>query len=383
MNVRNTLGSVTALRTMAIAVCVITNLYFLSIFVYLPSGGDAQGTLEAVRFWAATVMVLLFLALRFAMKSLTAPKDEELDELQLKLRDDAYRLGYLVVRRVGLGALIAAAVLVPISIRIYYNNYSRFDLVPPKHQDFVYFFRLWFEPWNIMHFALALIFVLTFTAYCFPIVVLAWRDANYRSELSLAERNEAASAATSKNSQPIIAMKARAEIESHVLWYRRRLQIVGWAWLASPFYVVLAMSMQSTPFVNFFFITGYLLGAALLAFSVWVMATSLFKQKRLVELANSLAAENTAIWRRTQTLRYLTLATGISAAALPLLLLVSGAFQFGFIGVSNVMVIGGVLQVTQPLTSIAMTLVIICQPSAFTIARRLAKTIANLDDAAV
>ena len=38
-------------------------------------------------------MVALFLLLRFALGTLTAARAEDLDELQLKMRDEAYRLG--------------------------------------------------------------------------------------------------------------------------------------------------------------------------------------------------------------------------------------------------------------------------------------------------
>ena len=92
MNIRNLLGSVTGLRTMVIAVCTITNLYFLSIFAY-PRDWPTAHVLDGCQFQGAALMVALFLLLRFALGTLIAARPEDLDELQLKMRDEAYRLG--------------------------------------------------------------------------------------------------------------------------------------------------------------------------------------------------------------------------------------------------------------------------------------------------
>ena len=185
MKIRNILRSVAGLRTMAIAVCVLTNVYFLSIFLY-PLDWPTANSLLGWQMNISLLMVTLFFLLRYAMATLTAARAEDLDELQLKMRDDAYRLGYLVVRRVGLGVFAAAVVLVPLAKNFVYGGYDA------NSRDFYFqgapvreYLQRWLQGQHLVDFAAQLFLVLAFTAYCFPIGVLAWRNASFQAALTL------------------------------------------------------------------------------------------------------------------------------------------------------------------------------------------------------
>ena len=117
--------------------------------------------------WAA---IGSYLVLRKAIYHIATAPREVLDERELEMRDSAFRLGYLVVRRVGLGVAIAAFLTVQLRLSI-----------GPEGKPLVGWLAS-LEPSRFISFGLTLLLLLVYTAYAFPHVVIAWRQARGRNE---------------------------------------------------------------------------------------------------------------------------------------------------------------------------------------------------------
>jgi|GEM_PF-1839049 len=365
MNIRGVLGSVAGLRTMAIAVCTATNLFFVSIFVVSPN--DQTGfSLGPLKFTLFTLMIALFVALRFAMKSLTSAKDEDLDELQLKLRDDAYRLGYLVVRRVGLGALIAISLVSGPVIRFYYDNVARAGLAPNNSSYFSIALKAWFEPANLMIFVQSLLFVLTFTAYCFPLVILAWRQANFLATLTADERLAAMAVSPRLDVKASNLQESAQVIAKHVLRFRLQLSVVaiGWPILLSA--AAWGPYLSGGIWSNYIMPAGFAFAIPFMLFTLWVHFAGMFKQRVILNELKSLAVSDTSLQKTYRTVHRLAIATGVFSVALPVLSVASAAPS------TNRYLFGGwVLALVCSLGTLA------AQTSSFMVADRTAKRFAT------
>ena len=195
MKLLKSLSSITGLRTLAIVVCVLTNAYFVTAFFYAPaSDPSGNNMLAVIATLTGSLMVLGFFTLRFAMRGLSSARREQLDELQLQMRDDSYRLAYLVVRRVGLGVLLALSLSFETLNHAIENQGASNVIVPVTGWQVAGFPALGqylhglLGAANVMSLVFKLVFVLAFTAYCFPLVVLAWRNAKYKASLSPVDR---------------------------------------------------------------------------------------------------------------------------------------------------------------------------------------------------
>lgn len=131
---------------------------------------------------SALIMVSSFMLLRQSVKRITALPDEYLDEREIENRDWAYRLGYLVVRRIGLFATVG---LIVFSILIKFGSYSvTIDSVTDfpdspwrgVYQESSDFIRAYFALTPLENILMIMI-LLTYVAYSFPVILLAWREA--------------------------------------------------------------------------------------------------------------------------------------------------------------------------------------------------------------
>ena len=125
--------------------------------------------------WALPIMLGAFLLLRRSMSRVTSLPDEYLDEREIANRDWAFRTGYIVVRRIGLGV---AMVLAFLSALGYYpgggwsNTKSQAVLFVEQISAYV---NALITNSPVTFFA-QLIALLTYVAYSFPLVLLAWRE---------------------------------------------------------------------------------------------------------------------------------------------------------------------------------------------------------------
>jgi hypothetical protein len=149
---------------------VITNPTLAHIWLLI-----AYGIFATLSFLALPIMVVSFFLLRRSMRRVTSLPDEYLDEREIANRDWAFRTGYLVVRRIGLGSAVALAIL---SVIGFYqgagwaNSKSQAVLFVDQLNGYV----VSLVSNNAVAFFAQLIALLTYVAYSFPLILLAWRE---------------------------------------------------------------------------------------------------------------------------------------------------------------------------------------------------------------
>ena len=130
-------------------------------------------------------MIAAFFVLRSSTRRITSLPDQYLDEREIELRDWAFKMGYLVVRRIGL----AISGLILMGYAMFYAFYlftafSTFYSAPSEEktwwgtllENFNDYLKDVVGPMPILTYA-SIIFLLTYVAYSFPLILVAWRDA--------------------------------------------------------------------------------------------------------------------------------------------------------------------------------------------------------------
>lgn len=185
-------------RFLAVLAVIASWTYLLTLspgnYIELPFRGSAL----LVRLFASIVMLVSYVFLRRSVRHITSVPDEYLDERQLLNRDWAYSSGYLVVRRVGLILSIAFIVLM-VTYEVwnvfYYAIVPGADPIDPAayaiYRSVVDYLRAYFAI-DPLQASGSILLLLTYVAYSFPIILLAWRDAktNDESELLEIENNQ-------------------------------------------------------------------------------------------------------------------------------------------------------------------------------------------------
>lgn len=167
-------------RTLAV-LAVVSSWSFL--FLLTPGLFPALSSPVPYQLLSGLVMLSSFMLLRQSVRRITSLPDEYLDEREIENRDWAYRLGYLVVRRIGLFltvGLFAFELLTAIgghSITI--ETITEYPESPAKDlylqaSDFI---RSYFALSPVID-LLMILLLLTFVAYSFPVILLAWRESN-------------------------------------------------------------------------------------------------------------------------------------------------------------------------------------------------------------
>lgn len=156
-------------------------------FLYSITPG-LQATLQnalQLRLYSALVMLLSFGVLRQSVRRITSLPDEYLDEREIENRDWAYKLGYLVVRRVGLAIVLALGGL---SLYFYFFSHAQGEFgaafqtaafTANELKDTVNGFVKTYFAVDPMFALFVLLGLLTFTAYSFPVILLAWRESKF------------------------------------------------------------------------------------------------------------------------------------------------------------------------------------------------------------
>ena len=126
---------------------------------------------------ALLLLIWSFILLRISMRRVTLLPNEYLDELQITNRDWAFKNGYLVVRRIGLGVAIFFAFLATFGNQITGFSAGNGPVVKGWRAFERYLTDLSVvDPFSFYFKAFLL---LTFVAYSFPIILLAWREARF------------------------------------------------------------------------------------------------------------------------------------------------------------------------------------------------------------
>ena len=126
---------------------------------------------------ALLLLIWSFILLRISMRRVTLLPNEYLDELQITNRDWAFKNGYLVVRRIGLGVAIFFAFLATFGNQMTSFSAGNGPVVKGWRAFERYLTDLSVvDPFSFYFKAFLL---LTFVAYSFPIILLAWREARF------------------------------------------------------------------------------------------------------------------------------------------------------------------------------------------------------------
>lgn len=135
---------------------------------------DARDTTQGITIF---LLIWSFILLRISMRRVTLLPDQYLDELQITNRDWAFKTGYLVVRRIGFGVLILFAFLATVGNQMtrtlagysagpkFFRALERYISDLSMEDPFGFYFKAFL--------------LLTFVAYSFPLILLAWREARF------------------------------------------------------------------------------------------------------------------------------------------------------------------------------------------------------------
>ena len=196
--------------------------------------------------FALLLLVWSFILLRISMRRVTLLPNEYLDELQITNRDWAFKTGYLVVRRIGLGVAIAFAFLAFVGPQL--TGFSAgYGPTPKAFRAFErYFSDLSME--DPFGFYFKTFLLLAFVAYSFPLILLAWREARFPETVP----------------EVVVAEKLTNE-ERKAKFYFRTLKWAG-------FFVAVCASLLISPKV--FMTFGFLYYILLMPLIYWVIPGS-------------------------------------------------------------------------------------------------------------
>lgn len=189
-------------RFLCVVAVVFSYLFFFSLLV--PISNIASGIsgphkvvtindLEATqRFWlgiaafvgwaanlAPVVLLAAFILLRNPMRRVTSLPDEYLDEREIANRDWAFKTGFVVIRRVGFGI---ATILLTIKVTAFNpsivldrgGNRIRTGIKATVHNFENYLVSLTTQ--GAINFYFNFFAILTYVAFSFPLILLAWRE---------------------------------------------------------------------------------------------------------------------------------------------------------------------------------------------------------------
>lgn len=174
-------------RALVITTILSSYIFLFAVLIpHEPRKGDLYATKLYLLTLAPIVMLTCFALLRKAMRRVTSLPDEHLDERQISNRDWAFRLGYLVVRRTGLGLtlLFFAGAAISWVNNVIYPLGIVWRIEPPVYQA-----ERWLESYvesvlkaGPIAVGFSMFFLLTFVAYSFPLILVAWRESKFATQ---------------------------------------------------------------------------------------------------------------------------------------------------------------------------------------------------------
>lgn len=173
------LGNRWAKRVLA-ALAVVSSWFYLLLLI--PGVFPSISPAVPYQLLSGLVMLSSFMLLRQSVRRITSLPDEYLDERETDNRDWAYRLGYLVVRRIGLVltlALFAFGLYIKFSngTIIFIDGIESSSGSQAIYHDASDFIRRYFALTPVEDLFLVML-LLTYVAYSFPVILLAWREAS-------------------------------------------------------------------------------------------------------------------------------------------------------------------------------------------------------------
>ena len=139
--------------------------------------------------FSPVILLTCLLLLRSSMRRITSLPDEYLDELEIVNRDWAFKTGYLVIRRVGLAlTVIGFSTLFILLV----TRPRTWDWPSPKHplqgiEDALANYFDGLTDGGSLAFYFQVIGLLTYVAYAFPIILLAWRESKFNEPIPQVE----------------------------------------------------------------------------------------------------------------------------------------------------------------------------------------------------
>lgn len=269
-----------AKRFASIVAVVSSWAFLLSLYVSAALHGELVSLGYAVNAFSIPLMAISFAMLRRSARRVNSLPDEMLDERQIQDRDWAYKMGYLVVRRIGLTLAILGAAA---SLIVWYNQdatayafdtdfgTSNLGHIIVSIQTFIeqFFFR------NGILACFQLLGLLTYVAYSFPLILLAWREARYVDVQSIEELEQA-------NYQAMARSAARR--------YFQRLRWLGYAVLVTALLLTVLNGTNGSGGPLFFYV---FYGS--IFYGVWVYAFGMFNQASLIRILRNPALPEQAI----------------------------------------------------------------------------------------
>lgn len=248
--------------------------FLLSLYPSTTLHGELVSLGYAVNVISMPLMAIAFAMLRRSARRVNSLPDEMLDERQVQDRDWAYKMGYLVVRRIGLTLAILGALA---SLVVWYNQGATAyafdtDFGTSNLGHTIVFIQTFIEQFffrNGIVSSFQLIGLLTYVAYSFPLILLAWREAK-SVDLQSVQQLELG------NYQSIARSSAKR--------YFQRLRWLGIAVIVTAVFwaVFIPISGASASLVI------YLLFASVF-YGIWVFGFGMFNQAFLIRILRNSA----------------------------------------------------------------------------------------------
>lgn len=146
---------------------------------------ELANVLTGIGTFSPLILLTCLLLLRSSMRRITALPDEYLDELEIANRDWAFKTGYLVIRRVG---LVLTAIGFTTLFILYVTRPRTWEWPSPKHplqsvEDALASYFDGLTAGGSFVFYFQVIALLTYVAYSFPIILLAWRESKFNEPI--------------------------------------------------------------------------------------------------------------------------------------------------------------------------------------------------------
>ena len=150
---------------------------------------ELANVLTGIGTFSPLILLTCLLLLRSSMRRITSLPDEYLDELEIVNRDWAFKTGYLVIRRVGLALTVIGFTTLFI---LFVTRPRTWEWPSPEHplhgvEDVLASYFDGLTAGGSFVFYFQVIALLTYVAYAFPIILLAWRESKFNEPLPIIE----------------------------------------------------------------------------------------------------------------------------------------------------------------------------------------------------
>lgn len=300
------------------------------LLLFIPGMFPSMSSKLPYQLLSGLLMLSSFMLLRQSVMRITSLPDEYLDEREIENRDWAYRLGYLVVRRIGLFAtlaLIGFAIFVKLgSLEITVDNVTKVPGSPSSHlyQDASDFIRTFFVLTPLENILMIMV-LLTFVAYSFPVILLAWRESNAVPLV-----------------QPLTDWKD--SLRRYSKGYFARLLRIVWVVLLS--FVVVIGHLQDF-LINLFVLSIF--------YSIYVYFWALFIQFEIIGKLKTFETSDDFVAKKRLVLRNLAIASVVIGISIPISSWYTGLYS------------------TDPFSLVAILCLLVLQVVSFSITRNMAK----------